>query len=170
MAAKKKHKKYKRPNWSKIETEYVTTEISQTALAGKYNVSLRAVNIHAKQGNWVEKKEKNLQEITQTVSKETKKAIIEDKVAINKRHIALYDRALDVADYLLNQYLEDIKLVEAGEIKRGRATATNIDFLMSAIQKAQKGQRLALNIDKEDVSDNTEPEIAVIEGISLDKI
>lgn len=170
MAAKKKQKKYKRANWSKIETEYTTTEISQTALAEKYGVSLRAVNIHAKRGNWVEKKEKNLQEITQTVSEETKKAIIDEKVEVNKKHIELYDKALIVADYLLNQYMKDALLVEQGKIKRGRATASNIDFLMSAIQKAQKGQRLALNIDKADVADNIEPEIAVIEGIDLKKI
>lgn len=170
MVAKKKQKKYKRPNWSKIETEYITTEISQTALAEKYNVSLRAVNIHAKSGNWVEKKEKNLQEITQTVSEETKKAIINEKIEVNKKHVELYDKALSVAEYLLNQYMQDALLVEQGKIKRGRATASNIDFLMSAIQKAQKGQRLALNIDKADVADNIEPEIAVIEGIDLKRI
>lgn len=170
MAAKKKQKKYKRPNWSKIETEYTTTEISQTALAEKYKVSLRAVNIHAKEGNWVEKKEKNLREITQTVSEETKKAIIDEKVEVNKKHIELYDKALTVAEYLLNQYMKDALLVKAGKIKRGRATATNIDYLVSAIQKAQKGQRLALNIDNADVVDNTEPEIMIIEGVDLKKI
>ena len=96
--------------------------------------------------------------------------IYNEKVEVNKKHIELYDKALGVAEYLLNQYMKDALLVEAGKIKRGRATATNIDYLVSAIQKAQKGQRLALNIDNADVVDNTEPEIVIIEGIDLKKI
>lgn len=40
---------------------------------------------------------------------------------------------------------------------------------MSAIIKAQKGQRLALNIDETDTGE-TDPEINVIKGLDIRKI
>lgn len=168
MAAKKKKKK--RIDWNKIETEYCTTEIGQRALAEKYNVSVGSINAHAVKGKWAEKKAQNLNEIQTVVERETKKAIIDEKVEINKQHIALYNRGLGVINFLLEQYEEEIPKIKEGKLKKGRMSACNLDFIMSAITKAQKGQRLALNIDKEDVGDNAEPEIAVVEGITLDKI
>ena len=44
-----------------------------------------------------------------------------------------------------------------------------IDFLISAIGKVQKGQRLALGLD-DDVVVNEEPTINVVEGLCEEKI
>lgn len=43
--------------WAEIEHEYVTTNIGQRALAEKYGVSVPALNMHSKAGNWVQKRE-----------------------------------------------------------------------------------------------------------------
>lgn len=43
--------------WAEIEHEYVTTNIGQRALAEKYGVSVPALNMHSKSGNWVQKRE-----------------------------------------------------------------------------------------------------------------
>ena len=45
-----------------------------------------------------------------------------------------------------------------------------MDFLMSAIVKGQKGQRLALNLDNDAAVEDTEPEINVIKGLDIGKI
>lgn len=44
--------------WAEIEHEYVTTNIGQRALAEKYGVSVPALNMHSKAGDWVQKREK----------------------------------------------------------------------------------------------------------------
>lgn len=43
--------------WAEIENEYITTNIGQRALAEKYGVSIAALNMHSKAGNWVQKRE-----------------------------------------------------------------------------------------------------------------
>lgn len=169
MATKTKKKK-KRIDWNKIETEYVTTGIGQRDLAEKYGINVATLNLHSVKGNWKEKKEQNLNEIQSKIEQETKKAIIDEKIEINKKHIALYDRGLSVINFLLEQYEAEIPKIREGKLKKGRMSACNLDFIMSAITKAQKGQRLALNIDNDEVVENKEPEVAVIEGITLDKI
>lgn len=42
--------------WAEIENEYITTSIGQRALAEKYGVSVPALNMHSKAGNWVQKR------------------------------------------------------------------------------------------------------------------
>ena len=41
---------------------------------------------------------------------------------------------------------------------------------MKAIANAQKGQRLSLNIDKEETVTKTEPELRIINGIDINDI
>lgn len=43
--------------WAEIEHEYITTNIGQRPLAEKYGVSLPALNMHSKSGDWVKKRE-----------------------------------------------------------------------------------------------------------------
>jgi hypothetical protein len=44
-------------NWEAIETEYVTSEVSQADLVKKHGVSERQVAWHASRGGWVKKRE-----------------------------------------------------------------------------------------------------------------
>ena len=63
---------------------------------------------------------------------------------------------------MLNQYLSAL---HEGK-KKTKASAYNLDFVMKAIANAQKGQRLALSIDKEDTTVE-EPEVRIISGIEM---
>ena len=44
-----------------------------------------------------------------------------------------------------------------------------LDFLISSIVKVQKGQRLALGLDDEEIEDTT-PQINIIQGLDESKI
>lgn len=160
--AKKKTKgKY---DWVKLKNEYLTTNISLRGLAEKHNIPFSTVNARSSREEWGKQKPEIQNKINAEVEQKTIKSVIDEKVEVNKRHIALFDRGLDIVEYLMQKYLEEI---EQGTGKK--ATACNVDFLMSAITKAQKGQRLALNLDNEDDGEK-EPEILIVKGIDVDKI
>lgn len=46
-------------NWEEIKTEYITTDISQRALAKKYGVSASQIARHSKAESWVDERERH---------------------------------------------------------------------------------------------------------------
>lgn len=155
----------KKNDWIKIKNYYIHHEISLEELAKKYKVSASAVNKHCRLEKWVELKEQKRKEIDKEVSEKTKKSVIDKKVRANELHNELFDKGLEVAELLLNQYLSEL---HEGK-KKTKASAYNLDFVMKAIANAQKGQRLALSIDKEDTTVE-EPEVRIISGIEMSDI
>lgn len=93
----------------------------------------------------------------------------ENKIKINERHVAFYDKTLSVLEFLLNEFEHDIKYAEFEYLEIPKNTLATLDFLISAIGKVQKGQRLALGLDDE-VKLNEEPEINIVEGLNEGKI
>ena len=91
------------------------------------------------------------------------------KQEVNEKHIELYDKTLSVLDFLLTEFAHDIKYAEFEFLEVPKNTLATIDFLISAIGKVQKGQRLALGIN-DDMPVNEEPKINIIEGLSEEKI
>lgn len=91
------------------------------------------------------------------------------KQIVNEKHIELYDKTLDVLEFLLNEFQHDIKYAEFEFLDVPKNTIATIDFIISAIGKVQKGQRLALGLDNEFI-ENEEPIINIVEGVSEDKI
>lgn len=89
--------------------------------------------------------------------------------SVNKKHIEFYDKTLSVLEFILNEFAHDIKYAEFEYLEMPKNSIATIDFLISAIGKVQKGQRLALGLDDEKF-ENTEPEINIIEGLSKGKI
>lgn len=169
MEAKRSKKKSKKRNWAKLKAEYCTTDISIRAIAKKYDIPYSTVNSRAIREKWTSQKEVVVKHIDAEVEEKVlQKAIekeIDRKVKANEFHNELYDKGLDVANMLLEKYMQDLR---EGK-KRTGATAANLDYLMGAIQKAQKGQRMSLNIDNNDVID-VEPEVRIISGLDTDKI
>lgn len=152
-------------DWIKIKNYYIHHAISLEALAKKFKVSQSAVNKHCRLEGWVKLKEEKSQEIDKEVAEKTKKSVIDKKVRANELHNELFDKGLEVAELLLNQYLSEL---HEGK-KKTKASAYNLDFVMKAIANAQKGQRLALSIDKEDTTVE-EPEVRIISGIDMQDI
>ena len=91
------------------------------------------------------------------------------KQEVNEKHIELYDKTLSLLEFLLNEFSHDIKYAEFEFLEVPKNTIATIDFIISAIGKVQKGQRVALGLDN-DIAINEEPEINIIEGLSGDKI
>lgn len=155
-----------RKDWIKIKNYYISHDISLEELAKKYKASISAVRLHSSQEKWSKLKKKKHIEIEQKVEKKITEKIVDRKVKANEQHIELFDKGLIVANKLLDLYLNELN---SNKKRKKLANAYNLDFVMKAIANAQKGQRMALNIDKEQ-SENAEPEIAVIEGLDFDKI
>ena len=84
----------------------------------------------------------------------------------NERHIQLFNESLDVIQTLLEQYKEELT---EGKSKP-RASAYNMDLIMSGISKAQKGLRVALGMDEDGNVKIDQPEVLVIEGFSENNI
>ena len=91
------------------------------------------------------------------------------KQNINDKHIELYDKTLNLLEFLLTEFEHDIKYAEFEFLDIPKNTIATLDFIISSIAKVQKGQRLALGLDNE-VVENTEPTINIIEGLSEEKI
>lgn len=91
------------------------------------------------------------------------------KECVNQKHLKFYDKTLGVLEFILNEFAHDIKSAEFEYLEMPKNSIATIDFLISAIGKVQKGQRLALGLD-DDVLENVEPEINIIEGLSEGKI
>ena len=91
------------------------------------------------------------------------------KENVNNKHIDLYGKALNILEFLLTEFEHDIKYAEFEYLDIPKNTISTIDFIISAIGKVQKGQRLALGLD-DDVSVNEEPVINIIEGLSEEKV
>lgn len=154
-------------DWSKIKRYYITHEkISLEELAKKYKVSISTLNKRCRKEGWVEQKKKKCQEIDNKVTEKITEQIIDRKTKANERHNELFDKCLDVAEKILNKYMAEL---ESGK-KKTSANAYNLDFLTKSISNAQKGQRLSLNIEADEQTSDTEPEVMVIKGLDLRKI
>jgi len=99
----------------------------------------------------------------------TKKSKI-DKTQLNNKHVELYNLTLDSLETLINNFLKELDSYQESYLELPKNLIATLDFLISAISKVQKGQRLALNLDKETQATHKEPQINVIEGIDYKKI
>jgi hypothetical protein len=92
-----------------------------------------------------------------------------DKLQVNNMCIDLYNKGANIIQGLLGQYNKELL---QGNISKGqaRATAYNIDMLMSGVTKIQKGMRVAYGIDDNGKLYEKEPEVMIIEGFDQEKI
>ena len=105
---------------------------------------------------------KKKREIEARTNKKLYERVEEEKIAANEKHIQLFNDSLEIVRTLLEQYREELSLGKA----KPRASAYNMDLIMSAISKAQKGLRVALGMDEEGNLELKQPDVLVIEGFS----
>lgn len=154
-------------DWIKIKNYYIHHSISLEDLAKKYKVSISTVTKRSSIEKWKELKKEKMKEIDRKVAEKIIEKEIDKKIKANELHTELYNKSLKVANKLLDMYMEEL---EDPNIKKKKlANAYNLDFVTKSIANAQKGQRLSLNIEKEEIV-NTEPEVNVISGIDLKDI
>ena len=90
--------------------------------------------------------------------------ITERKKEINEKHIKFYDKTLSVLEFILDEYSRELVRTDMEFTDMPKNAVATLDFLISAIGKIQKGQRLALGLDEES-ADFSEPVINIVEGV-----
>ncbi len=99
-----------------------------------------------------------------------KKTDIQDlKKKINEKHINFYDKTLSILEFILDEYSKELTRADVEFLEMPKNAISTLDFLISAIGKVQKGQRLALGLDEESPEYN-EPVINIVEGVDKNKI
>lgn len=152
-------------DWLKIKNDYILKKMSIRKLCDKYNVSLSAIRDHSRKENWVQLRKEKQHIIEEKTTQKIIESESDKRVIANDKHTELFNKGLEVAELLLDKYLDDLKTGK----KKTQANAYNLDFVMKAIANAQKGQRISLKIDTNDEAD-TAPEINIIEGLNINKI
>lgn len=91
------------------------------------------------------------------------------KKEVNEKHIRFYDNILSVLEFILDEFSRELTRADIEFLDMPKNSVAVLDFLISAIGKVQKGQRLALGLDEESY-ENIEPVINIVEGLSEQKI
>ncbi|MBR1775719.1 hypothetical protein IJ750_01425 [bacterium] len=103
------------------------------------------------------------------MAKNKQSSIKVQKKEINEKHIKFYDKTLSILEFILDEFSRELTRADIEFIEMPKNSVAVLDFLISAIGKVQKGQRLALGLD-EDKYENIEPVINIVEGLSEEKI
>jgi len=91
------------------------------------------------------------------------------KQTINQKHIDYYNKSLEILEFILDEYSKELTRADIEFLDLPKNIISTLDFLISAITKIQKGQRIALGLDEEETID-TSPIINIIEGLAENKI
>ena len=91
------------------------------------------------------------------------------KKEVNEKHIKFYDKTLSVLEFILDEYSRELTRADIEFLDMPKNSIATIDFLISAIGRIQKGQRLALGLGEE-TTENLEPVINIVEGLCEAKI
>ena len=89
---------------------------------------------------------------------------------INEKHIKFYDKTLSILEFILDEYSRELTRADIEFLDMPKNAVATMDFLISAIGKVQKGQRLALGLVENENLENVAPVINVVEGLSEEKI
>ncbi|MBO5737905.1 hypothetical protein J6R97_01040 [bacterium] len=98
-----------------------------------------------------------------------KKDIKNVKNLVNQKHIDFYDRALEILNFILDEYSKELTRADIEFLEMPKNSIATLDFLISSMVKVQKGHRLALGLDENELLDLS-PQINIIEGLVEDKI
>lgn len=153
-------------DWDKVRALYIRGEALDDICKALPNVNINPKSIlkrMALEGVTAKKKALN-DRIVDNMLNITE----EEKIKTNNDCIRLFNSGAKVIEGLLEKYTDEL---ETGKVDRhAKATAYNVDMLMSGVTKIQKGLRVAYGMDDNGKLFEKEPEVLVIEGINTDKI
>lgn len=129
-------------DWKQLEKEYILSEYKSVKEFLRSKDIKSTGNTNKQTKGWAEKKATKEQQKSNKIVEKVIEKEIEKEVDINTRHLKLYDSFLDVlegsfknpAEYM---YLE---MPDYDKLKK----------MVDILEKAQKGQRLAKGLDKEE--------------------
>ncbi|MCQ2740041.1 MAG: hypothetical protein MJ237_07430 [bacterium] len=102
-------------------------------------------------------------------NKNTEIDIKQKKYDVNRKHIEFYDKTLSIIDFLLDEYSKELTRADIEFLDMPKNSVAVLDFIISSIVKIQKGQRIALGLDEDEIEDRT-PIINIVEGLNKEKI
>jgi D-mannonate dehydratase len=133
-------------DWDKLEVEYISGDwLDQHSFADHVGVDYSYLrNISCKR-KWEEKKRQYLAQRAEEIQKKTLEKQVKIEADRNAAHLRTWD------NFLKNviEVLEDCK-IRMGD---GQLTIFTLERLANVMDKLQRGQRLALGLDKEHTSD-----------------
>lgn len=153
-------------DWDKIRALYIRGESLDEICKALPNVNITGSGILKKmamEGVTARKKALN-DKIVDNMFKITE----EEKMRVNQDCIRLFNNGARVIEGLLGKYISEVE--EGCKDPKAKATAYNVDMLMSGVTKIQKGLRVAYGMDENGKLYEKEPEVLVIENVSVDNI
>lgn len=163
-----KRKKDNNINWNAIKRDYLKNNISLEDLAEKHKVTTYSIKVHCREEKWVQQKQDYQAEIDKKLTQKQLESEVERKNRVNQEHIEAYDDVLNLTKKILEVCTDTLERAK-NKGRRASSIAYTIDKLATAIEKVQKGQRLALSI-QEDEKENELPTINIIKGVDIRKI
>ena len=144
----------KKVDWVKIEREYVRQNVSQRELAKKYDVGLKQVSRHAKEGQWVKKRKQFVNEMTTELEK------LDEQAAVDKAKVYsdIMDKSLFVEQKLLEKTLKcalAIQMYQMDAIDDLKSAQNTIKSIVETTEKIcfpehdQTEQHITISMDKE---------------------
>lgn len=135
-------------DWKQLEKEYILSDCKSVSSFLKDKGIKNTSYTRSNTKGWKEKKRQNTdKKVTKIIQKTTEKEI-EQEVDINTRHLELYNKFLDVLDSSFNTPEQYMYL--------GMPDYDKLKKMVDILEKAQKGQRLAKGLDKENDNDATQ--------------
>lgn len=134
-------------DWIAIRTEYETTSTSYRKLAEKYGVSFPTLRDRAKRESWIKSKEKTRDKIITKTLQKTVTKISTLEASRNVRHLQVWDKILSRVDSLADKDKLTV-LTMTGKLVEVDVSHKALAELASAMDKIQKGHRLAEGLDK----------------------
>jgi hypothetical protein len=148
-------------DWIKIRTEYETSNLSQRKVAEKHGVSFNTLKDRAKREGWAKSKAETHQKITTKTLQKTVVKIAEREADRNARHISLLDKVLDKAEQVIDNELNTHLDMFGEPHKSPILIVDRLEAISRILEKAQKGHRLALGLDKEDKNKNNAVSVVI---------
>ena len=153
--------------WDKIAAMYVTGEDLQFIIDSFPDCHITKETILTKMSKMGYAKVKK--DLEMRVKDHILQITEDDKKKTNEDCVRLFNSGAKIIEKLLGEYDHELKMGNVTK-SQARATAYNIDLLMSGLTKIQKGIRVAYGMDKDGKLHETEPEVLVINGLDMDKI
>ena len=134
-------------DWKQLEKEYILSEYKTVSSFLKEKNIINNGTTRKYTKGWNDKKrQKEDKKATKIIEKTTEKEI-QKEVDINTRHFELYNKFLDVLDKSFeNQQYMYVGMPDYDKLKK----------MIDILEKAQKGQRLAKGLDKENDNEVTQ--------------
>lgn len=142
--------KAQKHDWNELKKDWLLGEYkSLVKFAEHHGIKYGYVKQQAAKAKWYEEKRTMKELKTNEIVKKTVAAEIENEVSRNAKHLQTYDLALNACTKILQEELNKGIDVFGNEYKSSVIIHSKLARIVEALEKIQKGQRLAEGLDLE---------------------